>query len=191
MGLSWKELEPIFQKVVPRFVSKRHDYWEIVAEVWLMGRIQPLKDPKMVKRRIYLDCIDYLRRVDGRIMANKKTSPKKRMYTKSLDRPIGNDPHQRTLMDFFGREDPEKVEEQDEMAFLVKGLNRRQRLVVKMCAEGFLHKEIAPIIGITESSVSLIHKAARQIIIERLKRLSPTAPRITSLEPLINGIDLI
>lgn len=63
---SYSDLAPALHKWGRYYENRRHDLWELVAEVWLKGNVQKLDDIRKVSQRVRYDMIDYMRSYDKR-----------------------------------------------------------------------------------------------------------------------------
>lgn len=170
-----EELIPILISAASKLVSYKHDLWELVSEIWIKGNVQKLDEPSHVFRRAVFDAIDYLRTQDGRARGKAKKEDAKyraRICSYNSTMSVSEDDAFISNSERFYVEDDnfERIDYQDELDNLLKGFDRRERLLIKAIIDGQEQKDIGRAIGLSHSRISQIYKNTRKILESRYSK---------------------
>ena len=176
MPLTYEQLKPAMYKQARYFARKSYGRFqteELVAEVWLIGRIQKLKSIKLASARAKHDIIDYMRTQNGR-KGHREYEFNKSIT--SLQTAMGDSEDDRNLEVLVAsKADPgfEQTETKDLFDRLCRGLCRQETLILKLrFIEDMRQTEIGKALDLSESRVSqlLTNLLPRiRIILENLK----------------------
>lgn len=200
-----EELMPVFRTVLPRHCNRKYEFDELLAEVWLQGKVQKLPDIRLAYKVVNYGAIDYMREQEGRsypaevesqecphcgqqecswltrrraAKAEPRPRPKKRVRFRSLEGPITQGKNPLTLGDTLPAATAdvgESLQRKEEIEALVAGCTRTERLIVTMLSEGFTQAAIARVAGYESSRLSQIAARYRKTLSDRLGRYDGAA----------------
>ncbi len=182
MPYTYEQAYPILKNIALGFVRKNGWYQvdELVNEVWLQGRIQKVKDEKLLIHIAYCDMKDYMRTQDGR--KNQIGGERKRRLrrARSLDSVCPELDAGETYGALIGKEDSnlDLSDAKEQLKVLMAPLTRAEKLIVAMLAYGFSMKEIGLVIGIHPSRISQLNPQIMRILKARAKELDIKYGRI-------------
>lgn len=156
--LTYEQLAPLMYKIAGEFAQAsrgRFEPAELVNEVWLKGNVQRLKSIKFAPKRIRYDIIDYMR---------QQTSCR-RKYKIYFHSPQTSPETDLTDIIFVIPDHTEEIDDNDFFEYLIKGLDRKCTLTVKLVAAGFSGYDISRVLGysLSESHLLLNGKIRRHI----------------------------
>ncbi len=163
---------PVFRCVLPRFCNHKYEFWELLNEVWLQGKVQKLSDIRLAYKVIESGCIDYMRVQEGRIVKGRRHG-KKRLRFQSSDRQIVDSQRPVTLAQTIadkGRPVGESAHWREELQALSSGCTRTERLMLSMTSEGFTLDEIGRAAGYAQSRMSQLRTQYRKTLSDRMGR---------------------
>ncbi len=176
MPLTYEQVEPHLYKWARHFAyisSGRFQTEELVAEVWLMGKVQNVKNIKFASRRAKHDIIDYMRTQNGR--KGYQEYEFKRSTT-SLQTAMGDQEDDQQLEQLVAsRADAgfNRIDTKDLFDRLCRGMCRQETLILKLrFIEDMRQTEIGKALDMSESRVSqlLTNLLPRlRVILENLK----------------------
>ncbi len=154
--LTFEQLQPALHKWARHFQNNRFDHWELINAVWEIGQVQKLNCIKFASARVRYDMIDYLRKQLGR--SPKPYTNSLSYYDYSEDATI-----EESLEDKANRF--QQIETNDYFKILLEGFTRREKIAIRLRYElDYEHSEIAKVIGVSNSMVSLIMAQVHKVI---------------------------
>jgi len=175
--LTYKQLKPILYRAAWIFANYKYEVDELINAVWLMGDVQKLPDIRLAYHRIRYDMINYIRTQEGRKKRSHSLKPSHKYRTNFVSYNAetdfdDNDEHTTYEM-YLSTEDDgfAKVDFEDELESLMKSAcnNCLDRLIVKMRLDGFTHKEIGKVFGLSESRISQIMTGIGKRLLVKIK----------------------
>lgn len=161
--LTFEQLKLSLHKWAHHFENEKYEHWELINAVWEMGRVQKLHI-NLASMRIKFDMIEYMRKEENfkrrkKDEANGVFVPK----TASLNFLIAEDVE--FIETIEGYRDTYKFHTEDYFDWIIKGFDRREKLVIKLYfIGGFTLAEIGKVVGVTDSRIY-------QVLINSLKRI--------------------
>ena len=151
--LTFEQLEPALHKWARHFQCNDFEHWELINAVWAKEDVQKLKNIAYASARVKFDMIDYMRD-----------------YSKRYQESKGGFYPSTTLFSVIGSEETDfrdtlkakqdfcRIESRDLFDILCEGLNRTQKLIMRLRYEcDFPISLIGKVIGVTEARISQIH----------------------------------
>lgn len=173
---TFEECRPHLFSVCKRMKSNQFDTWDLINEVWLMGRIQRV--PKnCIKRRIEWDIIDFWRRQTGRLRYKSYEKRFQIRYPVTLNSCIKSDSKDE-MIETFGRlcNEQKRIEDEEAFDYIINhsSLSRKQKIIINLkYIENYRDVEIIKVLGVSASRISQLHSHALQLI--KVKILNETA----------------
>lgn len=179
--LTFDEIKPAMHKWAHHFQNREFEHWELINAVWAMGAVQKLSHINFASGRIKYDMIDYMRTASGSRTPNKH---KTLSGAVSINSKINEDQEFGDTMACIAS--PAEID--DLFALVLKGLNRREKLIIKLkYCEGFTQDDIAEVVGCTGSMISLSLTSLHKRIRIKLKNTiyeSRTCQRTSRFKPV-------
>ena len=157
----FEKLKPAMLKWASRYSSNRFEFWELINESWLSSRAQGCNVPEVISIAVKRGMVDYVR---DQLKYRKKNQPKFTAFST-----VGED-----FINFFQAkyDSKDEIDQEDFFDTLLKGFDRRDKVIIKAYyISGLNMREIAEVLGVTQSCISLRHKS----IIERLRAKAVTS----------------
>jgi RNA polymerase sigma factor (sigma-70 family) len=157
--LTFEQVEPALHKWARHYRNNLFEHWELINEVWAMGNVQKLTHINLASRRIKWDMIDYMRKMtNSRTVGRRKAQGKFCAKTHNIDA-LHDENKDEAVPSFLGVQEQAEFDTDDYFEWLAKGFSRREKLIITLKYQcGYNLAEIAKVIGVTESAVSLRHK---------------------------------
>lgn len=150
----YEEIAPLMFSIAFRYsrgYNKRYTATELVNQVWVMGRIQDVH-PKLRVKRIHWDILEFIRTDYFGRMGEKQFKVKHPFELSDVDF-------------YYGYTENNGIDDHDEFEFLLRGINHDDRIIMRLYyVGGYYMKEIAKIVGYTESRISQKIKLSHEII---------------------------
>lgn len=161
--LSFKEIEPALHKWAFYYQNRWFDHWELINAVWSKGDVQVLPHINLASNRIRWDMIEYMRGIHGGRVPRRQEFLRK---TVSIYDEIGDNFE---LVEFIACKSY-NTEVDDLFPWVLRGLDNTERMIIKLrYYEDFTLADIARVIGLTESAISLKLKSLLKRIKSKLK----------------------
>ena len=179
--LTFEQVESAMYKWAGIFQNNQFEYWELINEAWLNGKVRflPQSKIKFASNRIKCDMIHYMRKQSG--CRKRKQRETKGIKYKSLPYMINfsdigyyTNKHLSKSKDVYFEIESKKslqqtdYEQRDFFDYIVNSIymTRTEKLIMKLYYLGcYSMKKIGKICGLRESRISQLHSS----IIERLR----------------------
>jgi RNA polymerase sigma factor (sigma-70 family) len=160
--LTFEQIEPTFHKWAKHFCNKYFDYWELINSAWCYGNVRflPQSKIKYASARIKYDMIDYMRLTSKE--RNRKFREKRgNSYPKFKNFSVLNgvlDTDTLFSETISAKFDDNGTEQRDLFNHLMKGLSKREKLIINlMYIEGLTKRETAKACGLHQTRITQIH----------------------------------
>lgn len=80
MAFTYKQIEPLFHKVLRRYCSKKYELDELTNEVWLRGRVQKATTRAHCVWLMKRDVMNYMKQCEGRFVKGRPQARKRTTF---------------------------------------------------------------------------------------------------------------